>query len=92
MRSKKEILEILLENIEHIYFEQGLCILASNLHFRKIITREELQEISFYIKNNRPCMFSSIYALLSANSRYYWVAGEIKPRVKWLKKHIQKLS
>jgi hypothetical protein len=92
MRSNKEILEVLLDNVERIRTTYGLCILAGELHIQGVITWEELRKIRVYIKNNRPSALSSIDALLAVNSLYHWPKYKVKPRAKWLKKHIKKLS
>ena len=92
MRSNKEILEIMLDNVERIRDTGGLCRLAFRLYCYNIITFSEAANIETYIMDNRPFMFSSINALLSVNSLYHWPKGKVKPRAKWLKKHIKKLS
>jgi hypothetical protein len=92
MRNNKEILEILLDNVERIRAVKGLCYLASHLASEKTITWHERNKILAYIEDNRPFMFSSMAALSSVGSGYYWPKYEVEPRAKWLKKHIKKLS
>lgn len=50
---------------------------------------EDLKNLNRYIKSNIP--FSRrCYALW--NSGYWWKPGKVKPRKKWLEKHIKKLK
>jgi hypothetical protein len=92
MRSNKEILQIMLDNVQLIRDRKGLCSLASSLYRSSIITFVEAASIQKYIMENRPFALSSIDTLRSVNSLYYWPKYKVKPRAKWLKKHIRKLS
>jgi hypothetical protein len=79
MRSIKELLQIMLDNQQ--LFEGGLCIWALNLRINYIITFEEKEIILKYIIKN------------DVNKRYketgyWWKSNNIKPRLKWIKKHI----
>lgn len=87
MRTIKELLEVMLLHKDKITL--GLCGLAIKLYDNDIITVEEHIRIDNYIQHNRPSAFSSISALRSRRSNYYWVRGDIKPRIKWLNKHIK---
>jgi len=40
-----------------------------------------------YIKKNKPLNFRTLLGC-----SYYWKTGDIKPRIKWLEKHINKLK
>lgn len=53
------------------------------------LTAENMMQ---YIAANRPNPFSSIGAFLHEDSAYYWPKGWKKPRIKWIKQHIKKLS
>ena len=92
MRNIKEILEILLDNVERVRIEGGLCDVATELHYQSVITWVELCRIHVYIRDNRPSALSSKEALLSVKSPYYWAKYKVQPRAKWLKKNIKKLS
>lgn len=56
------------------------------------ITSEEEYSLQHYIDVNRPSIFSSIDAFIHCNNVFYWTPGDIKPRIKWIKKHIKKLE
>lgn len=90
MRTIKELLQIMLDNPQH--FENGLCMWTNNLYYGELITSEEYWILRNYIKTNRPFICSSFDVLnqrISLNP-YYWKVGKIEPRIKWLKKHINK--
>lgn len=88
MRTTKELLEIMLQNI--IVFKYGLCYMASCIRRRGLINDSEYLFLLGYIGNNRPSKYSSIGAYLSTDSNYYWPKGWKRPRVRWLKHHIKK--
>jgi hypothetical protein len=88
-RSIKELLQIMLKKQD--YFGNGLCRWADNLYRNYFINYKERKIIRNYIDNNRPSMFSSIDAFKYRTDGYYWEPENIKPRIKWLKKHISKL-
>lgn len=87
MRSIKELLELMLKN-EQAYF-YGLCHWVNNLYICKIINLEEKRKLITYINNNRPSKWSSFSAFISRDSNFYWESKKIKPRIKWIKKHIK---
>ena len=92
MRTTKELLEILKDNLSIIGNScSGLCFLAGDLHWRYVISLEEYVVLRSYIKNNRPGRFSSIAALLCYTSPFFWPRGWKYPRRRWLKKQINKL-
>ena len=88
MRNIKELLQVMLDNQN--LFSEGLCIWNAELHWNCLITMEERNTLLDYIRNNRPSMFSSIDAFFHGESGYYWKCGDVRPRIKWLKKHIKK--
>lgn len=90
MRTIKELLELMLEHQE--CFSAGLCQWNDRLYLNNIITCEESDELQYYINNNRPSKYSSLDAYNHQHSGYYWADRNIKPRIKWLKKHIKKNS
>ena len=90
MRSVKELLEVMLEHQDK--FGEGLCGWSFNLHYRGLITNGEFQLLLEYITYNRPSKFSSLLAFKNRKNCFYWERGEIAPRIKWIKKHINKLK
>ena len=89
MRNIKELLQVMLDNQN--LFKEGLCCWNTELYLSCLITMEERDTLRDYILNNRPSMFSSIEAFVSRNSCYYWKCGDVKPRIKWLNRQINKL-
>ena len=89
-RGIKELFEVMLNNQK--LFTKSLCSWSSRLRVNKQITLEEDIFLYRYIAENRPSKFSSHNAWLHRNYSYYWECGDIKPRIKWIKKHIKKLS
>lgn len=79
----------MLENKE--FFRTGLCALAVNLLSYNIINENEYDKIRRYIKCNKPKPGSSLYCT-DGQWGYYWPSHQWKPREKWLKYHIQKLT
>jgi hypothetical protein len=90
MRTEKQLLEVMLSNIHQLL--GGLCYLNDRLYSQRIITSQEHAVISRYIRYNRPSMFSSWNAFENWGGRFYWSIDNIEHRVKWLNKHIKKLS
>lgn len=90
MKPTKELLQLLLDNIE--YLTHGLCNLATDLYLKDKMNKLELSLISFYIMSHRPSCLSSLEAFRKSNSGFFWDIGNKKPRIKWLKYHIKKLS
>jgi hypothetical protein len=88
MRTNKELLELMLENQQ--YFKSGLCWWIENMYRRGIITEAECDSLEYYLSQNKPITF---YKILRMNTNsYWWRIGDIKPRIKWIEKHIKKLS
>ena len=74
----------MLKNINKL--DWGLCGLAWLLYYyNNSITIGEYKLIIRYIDNNRP---NNLYK--KRDNAYYWKAGLSKPRIAWLKKHIEK--
>ena len=88
-RTTKELLQLMLEHQD--LFRLGLCRWRVALRGCKIITQEEALKLATYIDKNRPSKYSSIDAFRRRNDIFYWEPREIKPRIKWLKKHIARL-
>lgn len=92
MRPIKELLIILLEHKFLFSSSFGLCWWVNHMYDESLITNEERQSLLCYINQNRPSKFSSLNTYLYRKSPYYWNPGYIRPRIKWLKKHISKLK
>jgi len=90
VRSIKELLQIMLDNKE--LFQSGLCYWCNNLFHLEIINHSERIILQKYIANNRPSKYSSLKAYRNRFSAYYWKREDIKPRIKWIEKHIKKLK
>jgi len=87
MRTIKELLEIMLERKS--LFHLGLCVWSQRLYNRDLMSYSEYSLLKKYINENRPKWYSSFDALLHNWSVYYWEPGDIKPRIKWIQKHIK---
>lgn len=83
----KHTLSIMLENPD--LFKTGLCRWATLLYYRGDFTHKEYSNLYYYIINNRPWTFKSLF--VKPSSKYYWTEGDIEPRIKWIKKQIKKL-
>jgi hypothetical protein len=88
MRKIEELLEIMLENKSE--FSYGLCGWVGELRCLKIISHEEEDFLKHYIQNNRPNIFSSLDTFINRKSPFFWCSMDIKPRIKWIEKHIKK--
>ena len=89
-RSIKELLKVMLNKQE--LFKGGLCSWAAMLCWKKHINKKEYVLLNTYITDNRPSIFSSVDAFMHTTNLFYWKKGNIVPRIKWIKKHIKKLS
>ena len=90
MRTIKELLELMLDHQELFY--SGLCAWNISLNNKNLIGNLEYFYLQDYINTHRPSKYSSLQAYNSRKYRFYWPNGDIKPRIKWLKKHIKKNS
>ena len=89
-RSTKELLQVMLDNKP--FFMSGLCSWVDKLECNFIVNSHERRVLSIYIRDNKPSKWSSIDAYKNYYSPHYWCVGNIKLRLKWIKKHIKKLS
>jgi hypothetical protein len=89
-RNIKELLQLMMDN--QGLFCAGLCVWTNILFYQSIISISECFILREYIKSNRPSMFSSFDAFIHSIEGYYWKQGDIKPRIKWIQKHIKKNS
>lgn len=83
-RTIKELLGLLLEHQE--LFRDGLCLWVRDLYWYGHITSKERDALDKYIEENKPKNLSWL-----VHGDYYWKIDTIKPRVKWIKKHISRL-
>lgn len=92
MRSIKELLELMLENKK--LFERGLCRWSSNLLNDNIMSDDEYISLRQYINRNHPKndFIDKVFRVCRKNDLYYWTAGLLYPRVRWIKEHIKKLE
>ena len=87
-RSIKELLQLMLDNQN--LFREGLCSWSGELYFIKNkISYKEYDLLYNYINKNAP--FSYKINIFNT-SAYFWKKGDIKPRIEWLKKHINKIK
>ena len=80
MRTNKELLQLLLDNIDRLQF--GLCHLVNTLRIREEITNKEYEHLHKIINCNPPAIRTSF--------SYYWPIGRQEPRIKWLEQQIKK--
>jgi len=85
-RTIKELLQLTLDNIDHL--STGLCsLIAYHLcENNRIITVDEWMILDDYIESNRP--HNKHYY---TGDNYYWKIGNKTPRINWLKKQIKSL-
>lgn len=84
MRTNKELLQVFLDN-QHA-FSTGLCNWTDKLS--GILSWEERLKIENLIEKHKPIL-AKLGISKDSKWNYYWKKGEIKPRIKWLKKHLK---
>ena len=84
MRSIKELLQLMLDNQQS--FRTGLCHWVDYMYMDALITNSEKRTLSSYICEHPPF----IHKIYRRHRGYYWKPGNIKPRIAWIKKHIEK--
>jgi hypothetical protein len=84
MRTTKELLEIMLENIDRLRF--GLCALALDLTKDNIINDDEFITLIDYIEVNREGNY------YYDDADYFWKPRIKKPRKLWLERQIAHLD
>jgi len=89
MRTKKELFELMLDNKD--LFKLSMCSWSYRLHTHSLINDAEYILLLKHIEENRPSKYSSINAFRSRNTWFYWPPEKINPRIKWIKKQIEKL-
>ena len=84
-------LELLLTMAEQRYPPwryDGLC----NINSSVVSDRISYTLVREYIELNRPLLTYYRLWLNKPDSVFWWDQGNMKPRIKWLKKHINKLK
>lgn len=97
-RGIKELLQLVLDNVEHIgvhinvlYSCSGMCTLIHRMEYHPIrsglppITSGEAHVILKYMHDNEPTSHWDSQGL------WWWAPFDHKPRKKWLKEQIKKL-
>ena len=80
-RTIKELLELVLENISIMRF--GICSVVWDLYDDDTITLDEYNDLNDYIDANRGSHY------YRPERCYFWKPGLKRPRIAWLKKHIE---
>lgn len=84
MKTEKEILQVMLNNVKEVKYYGGFCVLKIALYGRGFITAEELSSLSSYLKSHLPKK--------KRNSRLCWKHGNVFWRRRWLRKQISLLE
>lgn len=85
MRTIKELLQLMLDNVDVIKDrEKGLCYVINYLFGNQIINSNEQDILDVYINDNKP-WYKTLHI-------FWWKPGDIAPRKRWLEKHIKKQS
>ena len=80
-RSIHTLLKIVRNNFDE-YFEEGLCLLISQLRFEGKINPKERSKLKEFINTHRP----------NQSSLWGWPKGETIERKKWLDEQIKRTS
>jgi len=86
----KDLLELLLRHED--LFEEGLCLWITTMREHNLFSLEDSYILRNYVWANRPSKYSSIDVWIRRDDPYYWKISELKPRIKWIKKHIRRNS
>jgi hypothetical protein len=92
MRTIKELLTILKENIEKHGVDTGLCYENCVLYNKGLISFEERTIIKNWIHKHKPLPIINQKSWCHyQKTNYYWPEGQSKPRIEFLNKHIKLL-
>lgn len=84
MRTNRELLQVFLDN-QHL-FTSGICYWTTTLYIEGVISFKERRYLLYLIRKNEPVLTK---IGLQGDGLYYWEKGNIKPRIKWLKRHLR---
>lgn len=88
MKTNKELLQILLDNIEEAFSSKiydGLCSLVGHVHRELFVSTYDANRLYEYLFLGLPTRFSQ-----GGYRGYCWIPGKLEPRIKWLKEQINK--
>jgi len=89
----KRLLEILLKRVKEAKDFKSMCLLLNDLEKDKTINNAEMYILRNYITNNCNTKYrkQGKYEIFGYKvCYYYWESGIKKPRITWLKYHINK--
>lgn len=93
MTTLKKLFEVVEENIDrHSKGVSGLCYFILRLYRLDIISKEEWVQLDNYILGNRPTWPSRHYSIWYSSSVFWWRPYRWRPRRRWIKAQIKKLS
>ena len=93
MRTLKELLIILRDSIkDEKYLVSGLCYEVEELIRKRKLTWEEHTTLKNFIKDNKPKRGQFGYVKKQEHYSWYWILGQVAPRVRWLNYWIAKLE
>jgi hypothetical protein len=91
MRTKKELIEICIENLnEKTLEDSGLCNYPLVLYSLHLISFQETLILQDLIKSNTPFFYKLGFIVISPYCPYWWERGKVKPRLKFLNKLLKK--
>lgn len=90
MRDIVELFKLIKANKQLMVY--GLCGIVKNMKLSDIITEEEAQLLSDYIRENRPVKGSEYCDDNRIDDIWFWEPGKWPPRELWINAQISKLS
>jgi len=95
MRDLKILIQLLIDRLD-CYGQSGMCIAITSMERFRIITENEAMQLRLFIKLAEPKFYQKRYYCSGGKfdnkfRYYYWTPGDIKPRIKWLQKQLNKL-
>lgn len=88
-RNINKLLTLVLREYEIGRNGDGLCYTIALIDSIGVIKHSEYQILMQYIRDNKPFSFRDLFGI---EYGWYWKKGVAKPRIKWLKKHIERTS
>lgn len=74
-----------------LLFNNGLCLWITTISCKDHISECTANLLLGYINSNIPLSYHKIRFFLCPDG-YWWKAGEIEPRIKYIKKHMKKID